>query len=74
MASSAIALQDVLPLSSVAVVLMPAVIVVLSAIAVTFAVLFSRVVTASAASLWVRTQSLASSARSLRLPRGVLCR
>ena len=58
MASSAINLHDVLPLSSVAVVLMPALIVVLSAIVVTLSVLLARVLTASYAAVWSWVQAL----------------
>jgi hypothetical protein len=71
MASSAIVLHDVLPLSSVAVLLMPAVIVVLSAIAVTFGVVFSRVVASSVTAIWAWLQGLLSSVRSLRRTIGV---
>ena len=74
MASSAIVLHDVLPLSSVAVLLMPAVIVVLSAIVVTLGVVFSRFVTTSSAAVWVWAQGLKSSARNLRRTIGVPCR
>jgi hypothetical protein len=74
MASSAIVLHDVLPLSSVAVLLMPAVIVVLSAIVVTLGVVFSRFVATSAAAVWASVQGLPSSARSLRRTIGVPCR
>lgn len=74
MASSAIVLHDVLPLSSVAVLLMPAVIVVLSAIVVTLAVVFSRFVATSSAAVWTRVQGLLSGARSLRRTIGVPCR
>jgi hypothetical protein len=52
MTSSAITLHDVLPLSSVAVLLMPALIVVLSAIVLTLTVLLTRFVTASSAVVW----------------------
>jgi hypothetical protein len=74
MASSAIVLHDVLPLSSVAVLLMPAVIVVLSAIVVTLGVVFSRFVTTSLATVWPWAQGLLSSARSLRRTIGIPCR
>ncbi len=72
MASPAIALNDVLPLSSVAVLLMPALIVVLSAIVVTLGVLLSRVVVASSAVLWAWMQALPSqgAGRMPRLPLG----
>lgn len=74
MASSAIVLHDVLPLSSVAVLLMPAVIVVLSAIVVTLGVVFSRFVAMSSATVWAWVQGLPSSARSLRRTIGAPCR
>lgn len=66
MASPAIALQDVMPLSSVTVLLMPALIVVASAIVVTFSVLVSRFVSASSAAVWAWVQALPSGTRRMR--------
>jgi hypothetical protein len=66
MTSSAIVLHDVLPLSSAAVVLMPALIVVLSAIVVTLSVLLARALTASSAAVWSWVQSLPTGARRFR--------
>ena len=59
MDSSTIVLHDVLPLSSVAVLLMPALIVVLSTIVVTLTVLLARLLTASSAAVWGWVQALA---------------
>lgn len=70
MANTAIVLHDVLPLSSAAVLLMPALIAVVSAIAVTLAVLFSRFVAASSTALWGWVQMVSC---SLRRAIGVPC-
>ena len=50
---------DVLPLSSVAVLLMPALIIVLSGIVVTLTVLLVRLLTVSSAAVWGWVQALA---------------
>jgi hypothetical protein len=66
MDGSAIVLFDVLPLSSVAVLLVPALIVVLSAIVVTLTVLLVRFLHLSSAAVWGWVQA--------RLRRGSLDR
>ena len=68
MDSSTIVLHDVLPLSSVAVLLMPALIVALSAIAVTLSVLLARLLTVSSAAVWGRVQALRWSGRRFGVP------
>ena len=56
MANTAIVLHDVLPLSTVAILLAPALIAVVSTIAVTLAVLFGRFVATSWSAFWTRVQ------------------
>jgi hypothetical protein len=58
--------SSALPLSSVAVLLMPALIVVLSAIVVTLTVLLARFLTASSVVVWGWVQALPWGARRLR--------